>query len=733
MRLRNILVFGAMALLSGRASLAQDSSPGDASSVDASGAIELPEVEVEAVSGNANTSAMQAFQNKMNAMDQSRDNFLLPKFGATSYTMDRGALEALPQGDNTPIDKVLLQAPGVSYDSAVSNPDFHVRNEYANVQYRINGILLPEGVSGLGPVLETGFIGNLNLLDGALPAQYGLRTAGVVDLTTRSEFTPGGSLSLYGGSFGTVSPSFNYGGSSGETQYFVTGRYMQNNEGLENATPTVDPIHDHTEQGKFFGYVSTMLGDSTRLTYMTGTAISQFQIPNVVGQQPLGDFGGTWFNSANLNENEYDSYVFNILALQTKGANYDMQLSFFNRYTDVHFVPDIYGDLVFNDVASNVTRQSLLNGIQFDGAYRLNDQHTLRAGVAVSGEETQVNNTSTVLPLAPDGTPLPLPFNVTDYNSKIGWNLGGYIQDEWKITNNLTLNTGLRFDQLYQFVDANQFSPRIALVYKPFEDTSIHAGYARYFTPPMQAQATPTNLALFNNTTQQPVIDANSPVLPERSHYFDVGVDQKVLPGLTVGADAYLKLATDLLDDGQFGQAVVLTQFNYANGYSEGLEFKAKYQNDGFTAYANFSTNRTKAINVVSNQYLFTDPVEFAYINNNYHFIDDAQLITASAGASYKWDNTLVSLDGICGYGLRDGFANLDHVQPYTQFNFAIARDFNIWPNAIWPSDKPLNLRFTVVNLLDTLYLLRSGTGIGEFAPQYGPRRGFFVTLSQKL
>ena len=94
MRLRNILVFGAMALFSGRASLAQDSSPGDASPVDTSGAIELPEVEVKAVSGNANTSAMQAFQDKMNAMDQSRDNFLLPKFGATSYNMDREAIEA---------------------------------------------------------------------------------------------------------------------------------------------------------------------------------------------------------------------------------------------------------------------------------------------------------------------------------------------------------------------------------------------------------------------------------------------------------------------------------------------------------------------------------------------------------------------------------------------------------------------------------------------------------------
>ena len=119
----------------------------------------------------------------------------------------------------------------------------------------------------------------------------------------------------------------------------------------------------------------------------------------------------------------------------------------------------------------------------------------------------------------------------------------------------------------------------------------------------MQAQATPTNLALFNNTTQQPVIAADDPVLPERSHYFDVGMDQKILPGFTVGADAYYKIATDLIDDGQFGQAVVLTQFNYANGYSEGLELKAKYQNDGFTVYANFSTNRTKAKDVVSNQY----------------------------------------------------------------------------------------------------------------------------------
>jgi hypothetical protein len=118
-------------------------------------------------------------------LDEARDQNLLPKLGATSFDIDQEAIYALPQGKNTPLDKVLLQAPGVSYDSAISNPDFHVRNEYANVQYRINGIQLPDGVSALGPILGSGFVGNLKLLDGTLPAEYGLRTAGVVDITAK--------------------------------------------------------------------------------------------------------------------------------------------------------------------------------------------------------------------------------------------------------------------------------------------------------------------------------------------------------------------------------------------------------------------------------------------------------------------------------------------------------------------------------------------------------------------
>ena len=158
----------------------------------------------------------------MTGFNQARDN-LLPKIGATTYTISRQAILDMPQGENTPIDKVILQFPGVSYDSAVSNPNFHVRNEYANVQIRINGVIIPEGVSGLGMYLDTNFIGSMSLLTGALPAQYGLRTAGVLDITSRSFATPGGEVSLYGGSRQTITPSFDYGGSVGNTSISSPG------------------------------------------------------------------------------------------------------------------------------------------------------------------------------------------------------------------------------------------------------------------------------------------------------------------------------------------------------------------------------------------------------------------------------------------------------------------------------------------------------------------------------
>jgi hypothetical protein len=450
-------------------------------------------------------SPAEAVTQKSNSFDVARSN-LYTTVGTTSDTITHNTIQDLPQGSNAPVEKVLLQAPGVSQDSAASGL-LHVRNDHANVQFRINGVMLPDGVTGFGSIFDTNFIGSASLVVGALPAEYGLRTVGLVDLTTRSDiFNNTGSINYYFGSRETIQPSFEYGGTFGANcpsansaaptkapassancfggvQYYFTGSYLQTNEGIENSTPFLNPIHDFSRQERGFAYMSTFLDPYTRLSLIAGTYNANFQIPNVFNAPTVipSAFGVTTFDSSKLNERQNEQTQYGVLALQRSINGFDGQLSYFTRYNNLHFIPDPIGDLLLNGIASDVSRQSYTNGFQGDASYAINAAHTLRAGFTVSAEQIRVDNTSIVEPFlpsppAPPGTPVDTPFPITDDVQKLGWLAGVYVQDEWKITDKLTMNAGLRFDQMWQFVDANQLSPRLSFTYKPFEGTTFHAG-----------------------------------------------------------------------------------------------------------------------------------------------------------------------------------------------------------------------------------------------------------------
>src|SRR5208337_2394402 len=142
----------------------------------------------------------------------------------------------------------------------------------------------------------------------------------------------------------------------------------------------------------------------------------------------------------------------------------------------------------------------------------------------------------------------------------------------------------------------------------------------------VQVIAAPSNTALFTScpgipnctTIQAPgVPPPYYPMLPERANVYDIGVVQKVAPGLEVGLDTYLKTARDLIDDGQFGAAYVLNGFNYDRAINAGVELKGVYRNGNFLAYANWAWANQRANLRVSNQYLF-DPAGNAFTANNW-------------------------------------------------------------------------------------------------------------------
>ena len=727
-------------------------------------------------------------QAQVTTFNTARNN-IYTTVGANQAMISKDDIQRLPQGANTPLDKVVLQLPGVSQDSAESG-GLHIRNEHGNVAFRINGIMLPDGVAGYGSILETRMIGSLTLLTGALPAEFGLRTAAVVDIKTREgAFDNGGSVSVYGGSHETFTTSVEYGGTIGGgdcrfappapgmfvkalppgacgpiTEYFFTGRFFTSTLGLENPTSEPEAIHDLTKQWRGFGYVSTIIDPNTRVSFITGASLNKFQVPNSPGGTPLlgSAFGVTNFDSTRTDENQQERTYYNVLSLQKSVNDVDFQLAYFNRYSSLHFVPDQVPDLLFNGVASDVYRATLANGVQGDGSYRVNDAHTLRGGFSVTAEKTQNTSLSTVEACTlcdfSAGDAVEPPFTLTDSITKLGWLYGVYIQDEWKLTNQLTINAGLRFDQMDEYVSANQLSPRVNVVYTPLQGTTFHAGYARYFTPPPQTIAAPVNINQFANTTATPSQFLQDPVLPERSHVFDVGVNQVFSHGcaplpnstftkapprvsdecvsLELGVDAYYKIAKDLLDDGQFGAALVTSGFNYEKAYNEGVELSAKYRNGNFRAYGNVAWAIQKGTNIVSNQFLIDNAApsdalggmtRFDYIATHYIFTDHTQIWTGSAGASYLWWGTQLSADMIFGSGLRNGDANTTHLPFYTQVNSGISHEF------VGLTAKPFTIRFDVVNVFDNSYQLRDGSGLGVFAPQFGPRRGYFAGWSQKL
>ena len=402
-----------------------------------------------------------------------------PSLGATRYDFTPQALQAVPQGENAPLNQVLLQAPGVAQDSF---GQIHLRGEHADVQYRINGVQLPEGLSVFGQALQSRFAHSLSLITGALPAQYGFNTAGVVDIQTKTGITdPGLSLSMYGGSWNWLQPSFEYGGRAGPVDWFVTGDYLHNQIGIENPAYNYGAIHDTTDQFHGLAYVSGIIDENTRISLILGGFNGNFQIPNNAGQTPqlgLTVNGQSNFDSSKLNENQREITDFAILSLQKHVDDVDVQISAFGRYSSLYFSPDPVGDLLFNGIAQNAARSDSAGGLQTDGSWRVNDQHTIRAGFLIEAERQTFNTVSQVLPVDATGAQTSdVPIFIGNRGGMTGGLYGIYIQDEWRILPKLTINYGARFDVVNEFTNENQLSPRVNLVWKPTSTTTFTAGY----------------------------------------------------------------------------------------------------------------------------------------------------------------------------------------------------------------------------------------------------------------
>jgi outer membrane receptor protein involved in Fe transport len=653
--------------------------------------------------------------------------------GNSEYTLTRHDIANLPQGENTPINEVLLQMPGVVQDDEAQ---IHVGGEHEDLQWRVNGVMMPmDSFSGFGQIFNSFFVKSVSLIDGVLPVNYGYRDAGVLDLVTKDGCSnPGGNVGFYGGQRETVQPSFEYGICEGRFSFYYTGTFLHDNLAFSSATPGPTPYHNITNQGEGFGYFTYQINPSTKLSLLTGVSVNDSQYPNEPGLPPLFSLAGVNpvnYPSTDEKETLDQDYYFGVLALTgVIGPDIDYQIAYTGAYSTIQFNADPIGDLIYQGAASNSFHSEFDNSLQTDLSRQLDlgkfGSHNVGTGFYLGEYGVELDDTTLAFPATSTGIQTSnIPVSITQNANNINMLYGVYLQDIWQAYEHLTLTVGVRWDGVTGVVRDNMVSPRINALYNLNKNTSFHAGFARYFQTPDFQTISPRSFQDFQNTTAAVAMGGLTP-LPEEDYYWNAGALHHFGPYLTLEEDAYFRLSHDLIDLGQFGFVPIFVPFNYRHGRIWGSQSSAVFNWQNLSVRTNFTYSVAQGNELATGQFNF-EPAEVAYIHDHYIFLDHSAFFTGSGGITYHWNDFLFSMDFLAGSGLRAGFANTEELPENYQFNFGVIKSWHL------PKLGEVKTRVVLINAFDKINELRNGTGIGIFEPGYGPRRAVYGGITVPL
>ncbi|MDE2303385.1 MAG: TonB-dependent receptor [Sphingomonadales bacterium] len=640
-----------------------------------------------------------------------------PDLGASTFTLSNDALELRPGGETTTIADVLLQTPGVAQ---AGKGQFSLRGSPQGIQYRINNVILPDGITDLGEQLSPRLADKIELITGALPAQYGLETGGVVNITTKNGlYGQQGEVELYGGGEGQIEPAFEFSGASGRTSYFVTGSYVHDAVGLASPDGRAHPAHDGTDQFEGLTFLDHVIDAHSRISLVAGLSDEHFQIPENAALNltapglvdPANPVDGGGLHQANQ---------YGALSYLASGAAGTLQLSVFARHAQSGLRAGASAGLPLTGLGGTASSTSEAAGLQAEGALEVGARHTLRAGGLATFERLRSGLDALAFAL---GAPAQAPLAITNVDRLHRREGSLFIEDEWKPFDGLTVNIGGRFDTISDLAQGSAFGPRASLVWAAPSGTTLHAAYARYLVaPPLQPQG--AIAALAGTSALQPGATA-TPLRRELDDYYDAGVQQK-LGELTFGLDGFWREARDLLAEMQDGSPLITQPYNYGQGRLRGLVASASYDEGPFAGWANFTWLDAAARGIVSGGATIPASV-IDYAATHWVLPEGTQRWSGSAGATYKIGRLGLGAEMLYASGLPRtplaGNPAPGSLSGYVQIDLSLTTHLD------GLRGRPLDLRCDVINLLDRRYMI-SDEGPDGLA-QWGPRRGVFIGFEQ--
>ncbi len=663
------------------------------------------------------------------------------KASSETYQLSRKDIETLPRGNNNTVADVLLTIPSVAYGALGQT---HIRQDHANQQFRIDGVPIPAGVSAtFTDVITPRMWERADIILGGMEAQYGNKTAVLVDITSKSGAHPAfGSAQIFGGSNQTVNPSFEYGGTIGEKfRYYVLNSYTTTNRGIEPPTLGHSVFHDQSERNQTYLRGDYQHDNRNSLSWIFINAVAKYQIPNLPGLGVNGDtlpliqaqnptFSPVPSRAVDQNQKENSQYTQLVWRHDLNASNF-FQLAGFFRNSYANFTTDPLNTLAYvpDEQTASQKRKAYMLGTRLDYSWIPDKSHLVKTGFQL--EYSNAQNQFQLFDFAVDpvsALPAGPVISQTAANTNIQKRVGIWIQDQWTLTDSLILNVGVRGDVIQSFYNEGQLSPRVGVTYKFNRSNVLHAYYGRLFTPPNVEQIAFTKVNL-EGTSAQPDDPTGFRPRAERSHYFEVGSYHALNNWATLELTAYYKRNHFQSDAGQFGTTPMLNFFAFQWGYQIGIDGALKMQlTDDLSVRGNVAWGRCKGNGLQSGQYLL-DAKEIADINTaGGVFCDHSQLITGSAVVAYRFPfKTMLSGQMLYGSGLRtaesdQALTNSSHFQSWTIYNVSISHTFTL----PWDQQKML-VGFDIINMLDQKYFYNTGGGsIGLGIAHAGMPRSFF-------
>lgn len=664
------------------------------------------------------------------------------KASSETISISRKDIEELPRGNNVELQDVLLTIPS-AVDGGLKQ--VHIRQDHANLQFRLDGVPVPDSVSSVfTDVISPRTWERADIILGGPEAQYGNRTAAVIDVTTKSGAQPGfGSGQIFGGSNETINPSFEYGGTMGSTfRYYFQNSFTSTNRGINPPTLGKTIFHDQSNRNQTFIRGDWQLDNQNTVIGLFLNSIAKFQIPNrpdllpnatIVNLIQVQNPGFTPDSSQNIDQTQQETSQYSHLVWR-HDWNHDRYFSLagYFRHNRATFNTDPFNVLSYTEdldepfSAGNQDRFAYSGGFRFDYTHRLNADHLIKTGFQL--DRTQAVNKTRLSAFLRDGSGNPTG-NVIARNADnrtVGWREEFWIQDQWTPWEQWTFNLGIRFDQIQALTNDGQISPRLGATYAFTPNHVFHVFYGRLFTPP-NLEAVPFLQLNTVGTTAEPENLTNRTVEPERAHYFEVGSSHALGNAVTIELTGFYKLSKNLSDAGQFGSTPLLNFFAFKRGWQRGVDLaiKAKFS-DNFYGRGNVGWGQCRGKKLQSGYFLL-EQNEIDDINTSSGvFCDHMQLVTSSAILTYRpFPHTTITGQMLFGSGLRTadpgGKTNSTHSASHTTYNLSFDQVLPLW------DAYKVVLGFDIINLLDQQVFLNQGEGsIGLGVSHANLPRSFF-------